>query len=503
MSLQSAIKSIRNVMRTDTGTDGDAQRLGQLVWILFLKIWDDREKEMEAVEDGFVSPLLGVPWLDAAGERRTAEDLRWRAWAADPEGDTGDALLRFVDDTLFPAMKGMTLGPTTDDPAAALLRKRRTLVKSVFEDTYQYMKSGTLLRQVLNHAESAVDFNDSRRRHAFGEVYEGLLNEMHAAGTAGEFYTPRAVTRFVVDRLDPKLGETVLDPACGTGGFLTAAADHVRERQVKTPADDATLQGSLLGVEKKPLPHLLCTTNMIVHRNDLPLGIRRGNFLTRSYNGVRARDRVDVVATNPPFGGTEEEGIEGNFPAEFRTRETADLFLVMILELLKDGGRAAVVLPDGTLFGEGVKTRIKEHLLREADLHTVVRLPKGVFAPYTSINTNVLFFTKGRPTRRVWFYEHPYPEGQKSYSKTRPMRFEEFEPERAWWSDRKETEHAWSVGVEEIRARGFNLDWKNPNTPEAEAADPEALLAAYAEARAEADAIRDELKAVLAGALGA
>lgn len=500
-SLSTTIKTIQDIMRKDVGVDGDAQRIGQLVWLLFLKIWDDREQELELVEEAFVSPLVNVTWTDVAGETRTAKDLRWRTWAADPEGITGDKLLAFVNETLFPALKGMEPGPTTNNAAREALRRRRALVKSVFEDAYQYMKSGTLLRQVINKVQEAIDFNDSRSRHLFGDIYEQILRDLQGAGNAGEYYTPRAVTQFAVDMVNPRLGETVLDPACGTGGFLACAIEHIRKREVKTPEHEATLQTSIHGVEKKPLPHLLCTTNMIVHGIDVPTGIEHKNMLARPLRDISARDRVDVIVTNPPFGGMEEDGIETNFPQDFRTRETADLFLVLIVELLKDGGRAAVVLPDGTLFGEGVKTRLKERLLGECDLHTIVRLPKGVFAPYTSIQTNILFFTKGRPTREVWFYEHPYPPGAKSYSKTKPLRIEEFEPEKAWWNDRKENERAWKVSIADIRARGFNLDIKNPNAATASHEDPDVLLEEYARARAAAAEIREQLRKALADAL--
>ena len=504
MSLSTTIKSIQDIMRKDVGVDGDAQRIGQLVWLLFLKIWDDREQETELVEDGFVSPLVKVRWTDArTGEVRTAKDLRWRAWAADPEGDTGDSLLDFVNNTLFPALKNLDPGPPSNDRAKQALRDRRALIRSVFEDAYQYMKSGTLLRQVVNKVHESVDFNSSKSRHLFGDIYEQILKDLQGAGNAGEYYTPRALTQFAVDMVDPKLGEIVLDPACGTGGFLACAIEHIRSKQVRTPEDEAVLQTSIRGVEKKPLPHLLCTTNMIVHGIDVPTGIRHDNTLARPLRDITIRDRVDVIVTNPPFGGMEEDGIEQNFPAEVRTRETADLFLVLIMELLKDGGRAAVVLPDGTLFGEGVKTRLKERLLKECDLHTIVRLPKGVFAPYTSINTNVLFFTKGRPTKAVWYYEHPYPEGVKSYNKTKPMRIEEFEPEKAWWTKRVETERVWKVSIDDIKARGYNLDIKNPNAPEASHEDPDELLAQYHAARQQADAIRARLRSMLAESLEA
>ena len=505
MSLNTTIKSIQDIMRKDVGVDGDAQRVGQLVWLLFLKIWDDREQELELMEDDFASPLVDITWQEN-GETRTADDLRWSTWAADPEGITGEGLLDFADKTLFPALKGMEVGPRVtgqdaDARAARALRRRRVLVKGVFEDAYQYMKSGTLLRQVINKMQADIDFNDATNRHLFGDLYEKILKDLQSAGNAGEYYTPRAVTQFAVDMVDPRLGERILDPACGTGGFLACAIEHVRAREVKTPGQELQLQGSVHGVEKKPLPHLLCVTNMIVHGIDVPTGVVHDNTLSRPLRDISMRDRVDVVLTNPPFGGMEEDGIENNFPADFRTRETADLFLVLIMELLKPGGRAAVVLPDGTLFGEGVKTRIKERLLTECDLHTIVRLPKGVFAPYTSIKTNVLFFEKGRPTSEVWYYEHPYPEGYKSYSKTKPMRIEEFGPEKAWWGDRKEGPQAWKVGIAEIRERGFNLDVSNPNAPGVNHEDPDELLARFEKERVAAAALREELRRVLAAAL--
>ena len=302
--------------------------------------------------------------------------------------------------------------------------------------------------------------------------------------------------------LNPRLGESILDPACGTGGFLACAVEHVRKQDVGSPEEELTLHRSINGIEKKPFPHLLCVTNMIVHGIDVPSRVRHDNTLSTPIRDMDDADQVDVVVTNPPFGGMEVQGIESNFPGDFQTRETADLFLVYIIERLKAGGRAAVVLPDGTLFGEGVKTRIKKYLMTECDLHTIVRLPKGVFAPYTSINTNVLFFEKGRPTKEVWYYEHPYPEGYKSYSKTKPMRIEEFDSEKAWWGSREETEQAWCVPIAEIEERDYNLDIKNPNAPEAQVYDPKVVLAAYHAARDEArstasvlaDAIGDALR---------
>ena len=478
MSISTTIKTIQDIMRKDVGVDGDAQRIGQLVWMLFLKILDDKEQELELLRDRYRSPIPAK--------------LRWRNWAADPEGMTGDALLNFCNNELFPTLKELPAsGPD----------KLAFVVQSVFEDAYQYMKSGTLLRQVINKLNEGIDFNDSQNRHLLGDMYEQILRDLQNAGNAGEYYTPRAVTQFMVERVDPQLGETVLDPACGTGGFLTCTIDHIRKHYVKTPADEQTLQASITGVEKKPLPHLLCVTNLLLHGIETPAQVRHDNTLARPLRDYGPKDRVDVIVTNPPFGGTEEDGIEQNFPANFRTRETADLFLVLIMQLLKPGGRAAIVLPDGTLFGEGVKTRIKEKLLDECNLHTIVRLPNGVFAPYTGIKTNLLFFTKGEKTKHVWYYEHQYPAGQKSYSKTKPIRIDEFEVERKWWKKRKENEFAWKVPVEQIRDSGFNLDIKNPHDAGSGHGDPAELLAEYQRLLAAVQETRDKLKAELRAAL--
>jgi type I restriction enzyme M protein len=485
MSISSSIKSIQDIMRKDVGVDGDAQRIGQLVWMLFLKIFDDREMEWELLDDNYTSPL--------------PEQYRWRNWAANPEGMTGDELKSFIDNELFPGLQSLETHSTT--PAAYVVR-------GVFEDAYNYMKSGQLIRQVINKIQEGVDFNKAQERHAFGDMYEQLLRDLQNAGNAGEFYTPRPVTEFMVRMVDPKLDEKVMDPACGTGGFLTCTIEHKRQRYVQTPDDERALQASIHGVEKKPLPHLLATTNMILHGIEVPNQIRHDNTLARPLISWGTKDRVDCVVANPPFGGMEEDGIETNFPAAFRTRETADLFLVLIMHLLKDGGRAAVVLPDGFLFGEGIKSRIKEKLLTECDLHTVVRLPNGVFNPYTGIKTNLLFFTKGRPTREVWFYEHQYPAGVKNYSKTRPMRVEEFKVEEAWWgsaadgfASREANEFAWKVSLDDIKARNWNLDCKNPHVGEQVSHDPDELLAAYAKKQDSIAQLREQLKAALAEAL--
>lgn len=483
-NLSSVIKSIQDVMRQDSGVDGDAQRIGQLTWLLFLKIFDALEEELELTRDHYRSP---VP-----------QALRWRAWAADPEGITGDALLDFVDQQLLPTLKNLR--------ADAQRNPRGYVVRSVFEDTYNYMKSGHLLRQVINRL-NRIDFNRQSDRHQFNDVYEKILRDLQSAGNAGEFYTPRAVTQFMTDRVNPQLGESVLDPATGTGGFLVCAIEHLR-KQVQNEQHITQLQNAVRGVEKKQLPHILCVTNLLLHGIEVPSQVLHDNSLARPLRDYAPTDRVDVVLTNPPFGGVEEPGIEHGFPADVRTKETADLFLVLIQHILKDGGRAAIVLPDGTLFGEGVKSRIKERLLTSCNLHTIVRLPNGVFAPYTGIKTNLLFFTKGQPTQDVWYYEHPYPPGQKSYSKTRPIKISEFAAEKAWWGSeadgfaaRVENERAWKVGVDTIRAANWNLDQKNPFVGEQENLDPQQLLADHARLQQEAQALRDELKAILAQSL--
>jgi type I restriction enzyme M protein len=483
MSVRNTVKSIQDIMRQDVGVDGDAQRLSQLCWMFFLKIIDDQDQQFEMMQDTYRSPILN--------------SLQWRTWAADPEGITGEALLTFINTELFPALKEL---PTTGANA-----NRSRVVRSVFEDAYNYMKSGQLMRQVINRI-SSVDFNDLAERKHFGDIYEQLLNDLQSAGNAGEYYTPRAVTAFMVDRIDPRPGETLFDPACGTGGFLTCAIRHMRERYVKKVEDEQALQAGLRAVEKKQLPHMLCVTNMLLHGIEDPSFVRHDNTLARPYISYGQSDRVDIILTNPPFGGREEDGIESNFPAHFRTKETADLFLALIIRLLKPGGRAAIVLPDGSLFGEGVKTRLKEHLLAECNLHTIVRLPNSVFRPYASIGTNLLFFEKGGPTKEVWFYEPRVPAGQKAYSMTKPIRVEHLQGCVAWWGGeeregRQETEVTWKVSLDEIKARNYNLDFKNPHTVADDHGDPAELLAKLEQDERHAAALRDQLKAILAEAL--
>ena len=484
------IKSIQDIMRKDVGVDGDAQRISQLVWMFFLKIYDDREQELELVENDYQSPL--------------PDHLRWRNWATDAEGMTGEALAEFVNVQLFPYLKDKL-------PIAGTNADRARVIRGIFEDAYNYMKSGTLMRQVINKI-CEIDFNNTDDRHTFGSIYEQILKDLQSAGNAGEFYTPRAVTKFIVNRVNPQLAESVLDPACGTGGFLACTIDH-KKAQSNNTKEHETIYASVRGVEKKALPHMLSVTNMILHGLDSPTEIKHDNTLSRPYKDYGNKDRVDVIITNPPFGGMEEDGIENNFPANLRTRETADLFMALIIKLLKTNGRAAVVLPDGFLFGEGMKTRLKEQLLDQCNLHTILRLPNGVFNPYTGIKTNLLFFTKKpegeRPaTEEIWFYEHPYPEGVKSYNKTKPMRFEEFQPEIDWWGTeedgfavREENEYAWKVSLEDIKARNYNLDIKNPHIDEQVRHDPKELLVQFNEQQAEIQKLRDQLKEILSEAL--
>lgn len=471
-NISSVIKSIQDIMRKDTGVDGDAQRLSQIVWMLFLKIFADKEDEAEVMKDDYKSPL--------------DEKYRWQNWAQDDEGLTGDDLIDFINNDLFPYLQNL------DNDT----NKQALIISNIFQDTYNYMKSGTLLRQVINKINE-IDFNSSEDRHLFNDIYEQLLQSLQSAGNAGEYYTPRAVTQFIVDMVDPKLGETILDPACGTGGFLACAIEHLK-KQTDTTKEGEILNNSIFGIEKKPLPHQLCTTNMILHGIDTPINIKRDNTLSKPINNISPADRVDCIVTNPPFGGTEEDGIETNFPAAYRTKETADLFLLYIIAKLKPQGRVGIVLPDGALFGEGVKTRIKEKLMQECNLHTIIRLPKSVFAPYTSINTNLLFFTKGESTKETWFYRLDMPEGYKNFSKTKPMKKEHFKEVVEWWNNKKEItidgfDKAKKYSIQEIQERNYNLDLCGYPYEEEEILPPMELLQKYQEKRAEVDKNIDDI----------
>ncbi len=492
MNLSSTIKSIQDIMRKDDGVDGDAQRLGQLTWMLFLKVFDQREQEWEDDDAKYKSPI--------------PTPMRWRNWAAykvDADGKkqpqtAASDVIAFVNNKLFPALKEAI------DPN---LSKQHKVIKQVFEDANNFMKSGPQMLAVIEKLEEAIDFNNFKTRASLGDVYEQLLNDLRGAGNAGEFYTPRAITAFMADRINPRLdkNETVMDPACGTGGFLTAAIDHLG-RQINTksrPGDKRAIEGLIRGIEKKQLPHLLCVTNMLLHGIDVPSQIEHRNTLNIGWNEWTAHDKVDCIITNPPFGGYEEGGVGNDYPADLRTRETADMFMALIIKkLLKENGRAAVVLPDGFLFGDGIKGTLKQLLLRECKLHTVIRLPKGVFAPYTTIKTNLLFFTKGQRvddgsehfhTDTIWFYEHPYPPGYKSYSKTKPIKLEEFKPEQDWWgseandfADRVENDFAWKIDFKAKRAQAEAA--AAPHWQRAEALNNEA-----AELEAEATALRKGL----------
>ena len=464
-ALGSLLKSARDIMRKDKGLNGDLDRLPLLTWIMFLKFLDDLEIERKE-EAG----------LSGSKFRAAIEPpYRWRDWAANEQGITGDELLAFInqDEAMRPdGTRGPGLFAYLRSLTSSNGDSRRDVIATVFRGVDNRTKSGYLLRDVINKV-AGIHFTSSDELHTLGALYESMLREMRdAAGDSGEFYTPRPVVRFMVAVTDPRLGETVLDPATGTGGFLVEAFNYLAG-QVKTVADRRTLQQrSLLGFEPKPLPYLLGQMNLLLHGLDAPK-IDAGNALRFKLSEIGERDRVDVVLTNPPFGGEEEKGIQGNFPEDRQTAETALLFLQLIMRKLHRQptsadrpARAAVVVPNGTLFGDGVCARIKEELLKEFNLHTILRLPNGVFAPYTSIPTNILFFDRSGPTKQVWYYEHPLPEGRKNYTKTAPIQFEEFNPAIAWWKKRAENERAWKVSASELLAGGSNLDRKNPNGKE-------------------------------------
>jgi type I restriction enzyme M protein len=464
-SLGSLIKSARDIMRKDKGLNGDLDRLPMLTWIMFLKFLDDLESQRE--EEAALAGKKFRPAIDPP--------YRWRDWAANPQGITGDGLLTFINQdecTLPEGKRGPGLFAYLRQLTSSNGDDRREVIATVFKGVDNRMRSGYLLRDVINKV-SGIHFTSSGELHTLGSLYESMLREMRdAAGDSGEFYTPRPVVRFMVEVTDSRLGETILDPASGTGGFLVESFNHL-QKQVKTVADRKVLQGqSLFGCEPKSLPYLLCQMNLLLHGLDSPQ-IDPGNALRNKLTEIGEKDRVDAILTNPPFGGEEEKGIQGNFPDDRQTSETALLFLQLIMRKLhrqpgKAGrpARAAVVVPNGTLFGDGVCARIKEDLLKNFNLHTIVRLPNGVFAPYTSIPTNLLFFDRSGPTKEVWYYEHPLPEGRKNYTKTQPLQFEEFAPCVEWWDKREENERAWKVPVTELLASGCNLDRKNPRAKE-------------------------------------
>jgi type I restriction enzyme M protein len=433
-------------MWQDTGLNGDAQRIEQLGWMLFLKIFSDKDKELELLDSKYKSPIPEeFHWVKEKGN-----------WAGDDEGMTGDELLEFVDRQLFPALRNLDLSTGN---------QRATIVREVFEGNNNYMKSGINIRKVLNKLNE-IDFNIAKDRHAFGELYETILKGLQSAGKSGEFYTPRAITQFITETLDPKLGEKILDPACGTGGYLTCAIEHLK-KQAKNVSDRKSIEKNLMGREYKPLPYLLATTNLILHDIEIPR-IQFGDALDQPLSSYTEKNRVDVILANPPFGGIVANGNETNFPQTYRTKESADLFLILMIHLLKQDGRAGIVLPDGSLTGDGVKQRVRQKLLEDCNLHTIIRLPNSVFQPYATVATNLLFFDKGKPTKDIWYYEHRLPEGQKAYNKTRPIQAKEFEPIKKWWNKRKESDIAWKVNIKTIIDRGYDLDIKNPTKPEEE-----------------------------------
>ena len=468
------VKTLQNIMRKDQGVSGDAQRIEQLGWMITLKIIDDKEAEMELISDDYVSVI--------------PSELQWRNWAADSEGITGDALKDFVDNKLFPKLQ--TLDVSDGDGG---VNKRAVLIRDIFAGTNNYMKNGTIIRQVVNKLNE-IDFNASEDRHMFGDIYEGLLRDLQSAGNYGEFYTPRAVTEIMTEIINPRLGEKVLDPACGTGGFLTSAIENIRKQDVHSVEDLKVLEETIRGQELKPLPFMLCVTNLILHDIEVP-NVMNMDSLNREYTSIGAKERVDVILANPPFGASVSDGVETNYPAAFRTAESADLFLLLMIRYLRDGGRAAIVLPDGSLTGDGVKQRIREEFLTQCNVHTIVRLPNSVFQPYASVATNLLFFTKGEPTKEIWYWEHKLPEGQKSYSKTKPIQKSEFASLKEWWSKRVENEQAWRVPVEKIAESGWNLDIKNPFVKEEEVTHTTSeLLQMLSDSFKKSEALVEEMK---------
>jgi len=496
------IKAMKNIMRPDAGVGGNIQRIETIGWMLFLKIWDAREIDLELIEDDFTSPLVNLRWINTEGEH-VAEDLRWRTWAANPEGITGEALLTFVNDELFPAIKGIVIPPASSDEIIERLRNRLLMIQQSFKNMNNYMVNGTSMRELINYIHAHIQYDDTGHRDAFGDMYESFLSDLQGAGDAGEFYTPRAVTNFAVEMLDPKLGESVLDPATGTGGFLCAAIRHVKANYMVpgSAEDNKLLMESINGIEKKALPTVLCMTNLIHHGIDDPGRVRRGNTLAKPISSYTEDDEVDIIATNPPFGGSEQDAILSNFPVAFRLSETADLFMTVIHTTLKDGGRAAVVYPASPT-PEGKKRSIVRRLVEECNLHTIIQLPNSTFKPYASIPTNILFFTKGSPTTETWFYQHRVPESQKHYNKTKPIKSEHFDPIREWWDNREESEYSWRVNLQQIVDANYGIyDWENPNLPVEENEDAGLLLERYRGQKEEAGTIRSNLIEMLREAL--
>lgn len=481
MSITSFVKRIQDITRNDAGVNGDAQRIEQMSWLLFLKIYDSRELVWELEEDDYESII--------------PEDLKWRNWAHAEKGEqvlTGDDLLDFVNSRLFKELKELEITPN--------MPIRKSIVKSAFEDANNYMKNGVLLRQVINVIDE-VDFNSPEDRHSFNDIYEKILKDIQSAGNSGEFYTPRAATDFIAEMLDPKLGETMADLACGTGGFLTSTLNYL-SKQRKTSEDIQKYNQAVFGIEKKAFPHLLAVTNLFLHEIDDPK-IIHGNTLEKNVREYTDDEKFDLIMMNPPFGGSELDTIKNNFPAELRSSETADLFMAVIMYRLKENGRVGVILPDGFLFGEGVKTRLKEKLVEEFNLHTIIRLPHSVFAPYTGIHTNILFFDKTKKTEQTWFYRLDMPEGYKNFSKTKPMKSEHFNPVREWWTSREEILEgnfykAKSFTPSELADLNYNFDQCGFPKEEEEILEPLELIQNYQQERA---ALNQKIDAVLADIL--
>ena len=487
MAITNFVKRIQDVMRNDAGVNGDAQRIEQIVWTLFLKIYDAKEEEWELINDDYVSII--------------PDNCKWRNWAVDNKDGqalTGDALLAFVNNELFPTLKNLEVSEDTP--------MNQVMVRYAFEDANNYMKDGVLLRQVINIIDE-IDFTEYEERHAFGSIYESFLKDLQSAGNAGEFYTPRAVTDFMVKVTKPKLGERIADFACGTGGFLVSALNALSEQAGESNENREIYNNSVYGVEKKALPHILCVTNMLLHDIDNPT-IIHGNTLETDYKEYRKMEKFDLVLMNPPYGGNEKDSVKSNFPAELRSSETADLFIDIIMFRLNKDGRCAIILPDGFLFGtDNAKVNIKKKLLEEFNLHTVVRMPHSVFAPYTSITTNILFFDKTHPTEETWFYRLDMPEGYKNFSKTKPMKLEHFQPALDWWDHRTEIEEdgfpkAKKYTVEEIVANGYNIDLCGYPHEEEEILDPMDLINQYQEKRASLNAEIDHVLEKITSLLG-
>lgn len=465
-NLSGFVKRLRDIMRNDAGINGDAQRIEQIAWMLFLKVYDAKEQDWEFDDEEYVSII--------------PENCRWQNWAHDDKsGDamTGDQLLDFVNNTLFPTLKKL--------PVDASTPIKKAIVQTTFADANNYMKDGVLLRQVINVIDE-LELDDYEESHAFGEIYESILKELQSAGSAGEFYTPRAVTDFMAQMIQPKIGETVADFACGTGGFLTSWL-KVLQKQVKSTADAKKYGESIYGIEKKQFPYMLCITNLLLHGLDIPR-VFHGNSLLKDVLDYTDDDRFDVILMNPPYGGSEKSDVKNHFPNDLASSETADLFMSVIMYRLKKNGRVAVILPDGFLFGtDNAKVNIKKKLLSEFNLHTVIRMPGSVFAPYTSITTNILFFDKTKSTEETWFYRLDMPEGYKHFSKTKPMKLEHFAPVMEWWNNRKEiTEEGFDKAkkftVQQLSEElGYNFDQCGYPHVEEEILAPKDLIQKYQE----------------------